>query len=80
MNKTTQLILLAAILAASVFASAQTPASPASRADGTERRVSTGELAKPNASETMEGNTSGLTRAEVKSEIGTTEPRKLGTG
>lgn len=76
MIKTTQSILLIAILAASGFASAQTPATGAA---GTERKLGTGELAKPNASETMKGNTSGVTRAEVKSEVGTAE-RKLGTG
>lgn len=76
MIKTTQSILLVAILAASGFASAQTPATGAA---GTERRLGTGELAKPNSSDATKGNTSGVTRAEVKSEVGTAE-RKLGTG
>ena len=85
MNKTTQSILLAAMLAASGFASAQNPGAPVSRAEvkseaGTaERKLGTGETAKPNTSDTMKGNTSGTTRAEVKSEAGTAE-RKLGTG
>ena len=85
MNKATQSILLAAMLAASGFAAAQNPAVPATRAEvksetGTaERKLGTGDTAKPNTSDTMKGNTSGVTRAEVKSEAGTVE-RKLGTG
>lgn len=85
MNKATQSILLAAMLAASGFVAAQNPAVPATRAEvkaeaGTaERKLGTGETAKPNTSDTMKGNTSGTTRAEVKSEAGTAE-RKLGTG
>ena len=85
MNKATQSILLAAMLAASGFAAAQNPAVPATRAEvkaeasTAERKLGTGETAKPNTSDTMKGNTSGTTRAEVKSEAGTVE-RKLGTG
>ena len=85
MKQTTQSILLATLLLASGFASAQSPTVPATRADvkseigSAERRASTGELIKPNTSDTMKGNTSGTTRAEVKSEAGRTE-RKAGTG
>jgi len=85
MNKSTQSILLATMLAASGFALAQNPTAPAARADvkaeatSTERKLGTGETAKPNTSDAMKGNTSGTTRAEVKSEAGTAE-RKLGTG
>lgn len=85
MNKTTQSILLAAMLVASGFAAAQNPAAPATRAEvkaeaGTaERKLGTGEVAKPNTSGAMQGNTSGLTRAEVESKAGAAD-RKLGTG
>ena len=87
MNKTTQSILLAAMLAASGFASAQNPGAPVSRAEvkseaGTaERKLGTGETAKPNmsGSAATQGNTSGTTRAEVKADA-KSEPRKLGTG
>ena len=46
-----------------------------------DRRLGTGEIAKPNTSGSAatQGNTSGTTRAEVKSDAGT-DPRKLGTG
>ena len=87
MTKTTQSILLAALLATSGFVSAQNPAVPATRAEvkseaGTaERKLGTGEAAKPSmsGSAAMQGNTSGVTRADVKAEAGT-EPRRLGTG
>ena len=85
MNKTTQSILLTAMLAVSGFAAAQNPAVPATRAEVkaeagmAERKLGTGEAAKPNTSGAMQGNTSGLTRAEVKSDAGVAE-RKLGTG
>ena len=89
MNKTTQSILLAAMLAASGFAVAQNPAAPATRADvkaqaptaETERKAGTGEPIKPNTSGTMQGNTSGTTRADVKSQAPNAETeRKAGTG
>ncbi len=85
MNKVTQSILLAAMLAASGFAAAQNPAVPATRGEvkseaaTAERKLGTGEVAKPNTSDAMKGNTSGVTRAEVKSDAGTAE-RKLSTG
>lgn len=85
MKQTTQSILLATLLLASGFASAQNTTVPATRAEvkseaGTaERKAGTGEPIKPNTSGTMQGNTSGTTRAEVKSEAGMTE-RKAGTG
>jgi hypothetical protein len=90
MNKTTQSILLATLLAASGFASAQNPAVPATRAEvkteattGT-RILGTGEPAKsatggPAIQGTTAGTTPAVTRAEVKSEAGMTE-RKAGTG
>ena len=97
--KTSHSILLAAMLAASGFASAQTPAAPAARADVKseattgERKLGTGEPAKsatgtsatgtPAAGSPAPGNTAGTTppatRAEVKSDTGSAE-RKLGTG
>jgi len=85
MKQTTQSILLATLLLASGFASAQSSTVPATRADvkseigSTERRAGTGELIKPNKSDTIKGNTSGVTRTEVKSEAGMTE-RKASTG
>lgn len=90
MNKTTQSILLATMLAASGFAAAQNPAVPATRAEvkseattGT-RLLGTGEPAKSaTGGPAIQGNTAGTTpaatRAEVKSEAGTAE-RKAGTG
>lgn len=89
MNKTTQSILLATLLAASGFAAAQNPAVPATRAEVKseattgERKAGTGEPLKPSTGATMQGNTAGttpaVTRPEVKSEAGMTE-RKAGTG
>ena len=89
MTKTTQSILLSALLAASGFASAQNPAVPATRAEVKseaatgERKLGTGEPAKSAtgtaAPGTTVGTTPAATRAEVKSETGTAE-RKLGTG
>ena len=90
MNKTTQSILLATMLAASGFASAQNPAVPATRAEVKseattgERKLGTGEPAKsatggPAIQGTTAGTTPAATRAEVKSEAGMAE-RKLGTG
>lgn len=89
MNNTTQSILLATLLAASGFASAQNPAVPATRAEVKseattgERKAGTGEPIKPSTGTTMQGNTVGTTpaatRPEVKSEAGMTE-RKAGTG
>ena len=87
MNKTTQSVLLATMLAASGFVAAQNPTVPATRAEvkseaGTaERKAGTGEPIKPNTSGTMQGNTSGTTRAEVKSQTPNAEAeRKAGTG
>ena len=87
MNKVTQSILLATVLAASGFASAQNPTSPATRAEvkseigTTDSKPGTGNTAAvPGMTgPATQGNTSGVTRAEVKSEIGTTD-RKPGTG
>ena len=89
MTKTTQSILLAALLATSGFASAQSAAVPATRAEvkseaaSGERKLGTGEPAKSATGTAAPGNTVGTTppatRAEVKSETGTAE-RKLGTG
>ena len=52
----------------------QAPTAETDRKNGT-----TGELIKPNTSDTTQGNTSGTTRADVKAQIGT-EPRRLSTG
>jgi hypothetical protein len=89
MNKTTQSILLAAMLAASGFAAAQNPAVPATRAEVKseaktgERLLGTGEPAKSAPGTPIQGTTAGTapaaTRAEVKSDAGMTE-RKAGTG
>ena len=89
MIKTTQSILLTALLAASGFASAQNATVPATRAEVKseattgERKLGTGEPAKSATGTAAPGNTVGTTpaatRAEVKSETGTAE-RKLGTG
>lgn len=90
MNKTTQSILLATLLAASGFAAAQNPAVPATRAEVKSeattgaRVLGTGEPAKSaTGGPAIQGNTAGTTpaatRAEVKSEAGMTE-RKAGTG
>lgn len=74
MNKTTQSILLAAMLAASGFASAQNAAVPATGAEtkteksNADRNLRAGEAAKPNASRATTGNTSGTTSAEVKTQ------------
>ncbi len=89
MNKTTQSILLATLLAASGFAAAQNPAVPATRAEvkseattGT-RLLGTGEPAKPATGTPIQGTTAGttpaVTRAEVKADAGKVE-RKAGTG
>ena len=85
MKQTTQSILLATLLLASGFASAQNPTVPATRAEvksetgTTERKAGTGEPIKPSTSGTMQGNTSGTARSDVKAEAGTAE-RKAGTG
>ena len=85
MKQTTQSILLASLLLASGFASAQNPTVPATRAEvkseaGTaERKAGTGEPIKPSTSGTMQGNTSGTARSDVKAEAGAAE-RKAGTG
>ena len=89
MNKTTQSLLLAAMLTASGFAAAQNPAVPATRAEVKseattgERKLGTGETAKPATGTPIQGTTAGTTpaptRAEVKSEAGTAE-RRAGTG
>ncbi|MGB4117826.1 MAG: hypothetical protein WBK51_14905 [Polaromonas sp.] len=89
MNKTTQSLLLATMLAASGFAAAQNPAVPATRAEVKseattgERKLGTGEPAKSATGTPIQGTTAGTTpaatRAEVKSEAGTAE-RKAGTG
>lgn len=89
MIKTTQSILLVTLLAASGFASAQNAEVPATRAEVKteattgERKLGTGETAKPATGATATGNTVGTTpattRPEVKSEADTAE-RKLGTG
>ena len=89
MNKTTQSILLATMLATSGFASAQNPAVPATRAEVKaeattgERKLGTGEAAKSATGVPIQGTTAGttppVTRAEVKSETGMAE-RKAGTG
>jgi hypothetical protein len=89
MNKSTQSLLLAAMLAASGFAAAQNPAVPATRAEVKseattgERKLGTGETAKPATGTPIQGTTAGTTpaptRADVKSEAGTAE-RRAGTG
>ncbi len=89
MNKSTQSLLLAAMLAASGFAAAQNPAVPATRAEVKaeattgERKLGTGETAKPATGTPIQGTTAGktpaATRADVKSEAGTAE-RRAGTG
>ena len=93
MNKTTQSLLLATMLAASGFAFAQNPAAPATRAEvksqapsaETDRKAGTGEAIKPSTSGTMQGNTVGTTpaatRADVKAQAPSTETdRKASTG
>jgi hypothetical protein len=89
MNKSTQSLLLAAMLAASGFAAAQNPAVPATRAEVKseattgERKLGTGETAKPATGAPIQGTAAGTTpapaRADVKSEAGTAE-RRAGTG
>lgn len=89
MTKTTQSILLATLLAASGITLAQNTAAPTTRAEvkgeaaSSERKLGTGEPAKPATGTAASGNTAGTTpaatRPEVKSEAGTAE-RKLGTG
>ena len=76
MKQTTQSILLATLLLASGFASAQNPTVPATRAEvksetGTAERDTNKPIAS--GSTAPQGNTSGTTRAQVKSEIGTAE-------
>ena len=76
MKQATQSILLATLLLASGFASAQNPTVPATRAEvkseiGTAERDTNKPIAS--GSTATQGNTSGTTRAQVKSETGTAE-------
>ena len=92
MKYTTTSLLVTALLAASGFAAAQNPTTPATRAEVKSEVVRPGAgTPPPNLSEPPKttGNTSGTTRAEVKSEVARpdaamppknlSEPPKAGT-
>ena len=92
MKYTTTSLLMTALLAASGFAAAQNPTTPATRADVKSEVVRPGAgTPPPNLSEPPKttGNTSGTTRAEVKSDVprpdaatppkNLSEPPKAGT-